>query len=442
MAAKDSSITDDAARKFIKDAPERGTLWCDKQTGLHLLKTKTGGSWRYRYTDATGKRRTATVGRYPAMKPQQAAETVMAWRSDDADPLKEKADKREAALTAEQQAEARNFRSYLEGPFTRYQARRSAGEETLAIIRNNFADWMDRDMATLARADVVAWQSRREGEGRAHATLKRAYGAVKTMLNQAVRDGVLEEHPLRHVPLEKPVETERSRELEARREATRRLLSDEELAGFHSGLDAFSDEIRAQRRSSRAHGKPELPDLDAVAYPHWFIPFANLSLFTGLRPGDLYTLTWTELNANFGRLVKTPQKTRHHPNPIRVEMDLPPQALEVVRAWWEQQGKPTDGLVFPSPITGRRMDKKAHDKPWRRVKRLGGLPDDLTFYSLRHHFISTLVSAGVPLLTVAQLAGHKSASMIESHYGHLCPTAARDIMAQYGQAIEKARQAI
>ncbi|WP_018872980.1 integrase family protein [Thioalkalivibrio sp. ALJ16] len=440
MAAKalDTSITDAAARRFLESAEGRATLWCDRVTGLHLIRTAKGGSWRYRYTDPTGKRRTATIGRYPALKPQQAAEKALAWRTEGADVLAEKERRKREAREEKALAGTRTLRAYIEGPYARYQARRTAGGETLAILRTNFNHWYDRDLATLTRADVMAWQSWREGLGRAPATIKRAYGALRTLLRQAVRDGVIEDDPLRDVALDKPAETERTEALRERRAATRRLLTDDEIHRLHVGLDSFADELRQQRRNSRAHGKPELPDLDAVAYPHWFIPFAYLSLYTGLRPGDLYALTWLELNPAFGRLVKIPAKTRHHPEPARVEMDLPPGALDVVRAWWAQQGKPATGLVFPSPITGRRMDKKAHGKPWRRVKRLGGLPDDLTFYALRHHFISTLVAAGVPLLTVAKLAGHKSAAMIEGHYGHLCPDTAREIMRQYGQAVAPA----
>lgn len=446
MAKLDTSITDKTADSFLKSAGDRATLWCDKITGFHLLKTKTGGSWRYRYTDPTGKRKTATVGRYPAMKPQQAAEKVNRWRANDVDVLAEKEKVRAQALAEQQRAEHRTLKAYLEGPYTRYQKRRKAGAATLAIIRSNFADLLDRDMATLTRADIRAWQSKREKEGRAHSTLKRAYGALRTMLKQAVVDGILDENPLQYVSLEKPLDNERSAELRKRREETRRLLTKDELAAFHSGLDAFAEDIRQGRRNSRKHGKPHLPDLDNVAFPHWFIPFAKLSLYTGLRPGDLFSLTWNnELNPTFGRLTKTPEKTKHHgeDKAARVEMDLPPPALEVVKAWWVQNGRPESGLVFPSPVTGRRMDKNAHDKPWRRVKKLAGLPADLTFYALRHHFISSLVASGVPLFAVAKLAGHKSVTMIENHYGHLCPDAARDILRQYGASVsEQGRAAV
>jgi len=444
MGKLDTSISEAAASKFLKDAEERSTLWCKKVAGLHLLKTKTGGSWRFRYTNALGKRRTATVGRFPAIKPQQAAEKAITWRVDDADVLAEKEKKRAQAVDEDRRAANRSMIAYLNGPYARHQARRKSGDATIATLKHNFADLLDRDLASLTKSDIKAWQAKREKEGRAHSTLVRAYGALRTMLRQAVTDEVIEANPIAHVSLEKPQDDERAQELHERRRATRRMLTKGELEALHMGLDAFAEELRHGRRNSRKHGKAHLPDLDHVAYPHWFIPFAKLGLFTGLRTGDLYSLTWnSELNPTFGRLIKTPEKTRHHgvQKAARVEMDLPPEALAVVDAWWKQNGKPTSGLVFPSPVTGGRMDKKAHTKPWRRVKKLAGLPDDLTFYALRHHFISALVSAGVPLFNVAALAGHKSVDMIQSNYGHLCPDVARDILRQYGASVSDHREA-
>ena len=445
MPAKqlDTSITDTKARRFLADSEERATLWCDRITGFHLMKLRKGGSWRYRYQDATGKRRVATVGKYPSMKPQQAAERAQDWRNDGVDVLADKERTRREAEQAAALARHRTLRNYLEGPYLRHQDRKKTGHETLAIIRHNFADLLDRDMESLTRSDIQEWQHRREAEGRAHATLKRAFGALKTMLRHATRQDppLLKESPIERVTLDDPTDRERAQQLSVSRAAARRLLTDDEIQRLHEGLAAFGEEIRQQRRNSRKHGKHYLPDLDAVAHPHWFIPFAYSAMYTGMRPGDLYSLTWQELNIPFGRLVKVPEKTRHHPAPARITMDLPDELVSIMREWWEQHDKPDDGLVFPSAVTGYKMDKKAHSKAWRRVKALGGLDDGLTFYALRHHFISTLVAAGVPLLTVARLVGHKSASMIETHYGHLCPAAAKDALDVFSKRVARRQTA-
>src|SRR5690554_4738840 len=232
MAKLDTSISDKAAHSFLKTEKDRATLWCEKVTGLHLLKTKTGGSWRYRYQDPTGKRKTATIGRYPAMKPQQAAERAIAWRNDDVDVLAEQANRKRSAIAEQARAENRIMRTYLEGPYTRYQERRAAGSGTLAIIRSNFEDLLDRDMTSLCRGDIEGWQRKREKEGRAHSTIKRAYGALRTMLRRAIVDEVLDENPLQNVALEKPLDNDKAEELRTKRAATRRLLTADELKQF------------------------------------------------------------------------------------------------------------------------------------------------------------------------------------------------------------------
>jgi len=434
-----SSITDAKARKFVSEAAERETLWCDRVTGFHLIRLKKGGSWRYRYQDDTGKRRVATVGKFPALKPEIAAQRALEWRTDDVDVLADKAKRKDDAEREAALAASRTIKAYLEGAYAKHQARKKAGDATLSIIRRNFADWLDRDMATITRSDVRAWQERREADGLAYTTMQRAYGALATMFRHAQEQDppMLETNPLDRVYLESKSHDEQERDHEKESIARRRVLSDAEIQGLHRGLAEFSEQARQKRRNTRAHGKAHLPDLDTVEYPHWFVPFCYVSLYLGLRPGDVYSLTWIELNINFGRVNKIPEKTRHHRDPARIIMDMPDDLRTIMDAWWRQQGKPSQGLVFPSPVTGGRLDRQAHSRAWASVRELGGLSDDLVFYSLRHHFISTLVAAGVPLFVVAKLAGHKSAEMIEKHYGHLVPDAAADAMAVFSKSVER-----
>jgi integrase len=445
MAAKQpkTSITITTADSLLKKS-DRSTLSCTRITGFHLLNLKHGAAWRYRYTNESGNRRIATIGKYPGMLPEVAAEQALNYLLNNSDPLSEKQAQRQQARSAEEATEARKFSNYLENEYAAHQSRKKTGNETLAIIRHNFPEWAERDMATMSTTDVQEWQKRRESEGTAHATLKRAYGAVKTMFNHAAKPGgkndpppLLDENPIRNVSLDDPVDNKRNQALVAARESARRLLTDDEIQALHTGLALFADDLRRKRRNSRAHGKPHLPDLDELEFPHWFIPFCNLALFTGMRPGDIYSLTWAEANLNFGKITKTPEKTRHHDNPAKIVIDMADPLKEVLKGWHRQQGKPQAGLVFPSPMTGKRLDQKAHRKPWKNVKTRGDLPDDLVFYALRHHFISTLVANGVPLLTVARLVGQKSAQMIESHYGHLSPSSAASALNLFARSVER-----
>ena len=445
MATKQSktSITDTSARNLLKYNEERATLSCTRITGFHIIKLKQSGAWRYRYTNAAGKRRIATIGKYPAMHPEVAAAAALEYLIRGADPLNEKQHQQQQARTDEEIAEARTFSNYFDNEYTTHQLRKKTGEATLAIIKSNFPEWLDRDMSTLSASDVRSWQKRREAEGAAHTTLKRAYGAVKTMLNHAAKahskndHPILNENPIDNVSLDAPIDNERMQTLMEARQAARRLLTDDEVQALHNGLDLYAEELRRQRRNSREHGRAYLTDLGAVEYPHWFIPFCYVALYTGMRPGDIYSMTWAEANLNFGKITKTPEKTRHHSEPAKIVMDMVDPLRDVLKRWHKQQGKPQTGLVFPSPVTGNRLDSKAHTKPWKNVKTLGGMPDDLVFYALRHHFISTLVANGVPLLTVARLVGQKSAQMIESHYGHLSPSSAAAALNLFARSVER-----
>jgi len=48
-----------------------------------------------------------------------------------------------------------------------------------------------------------------------------------------------------------------------------------------------------------------------------------------------------------------------------------------------------------------------------------GMGSEATAESLRHLFVTDALDAGVPIATVAQLAGHTGASQIEATYSHL-----------------------
>lgn len=428
-----TSITDTAANKWAKEAEERRAVYCKRIPGFHLTKLKSGAVWRYRYTDGSGKRRTATIGKLVHLKADEAAKVALAWREGEADPLQEKAHSRHIRKQEAATAEQRTLRHYLEKrykPLMDKTWQPGPAKINYSRIKGHFADLLDRDMATINKQDIHAWQAHCEapkakgGRGLRYKTIERTYSSLKTLLRQAVKDDVLEVDPLERFTLETASMDEQERINSDPKKAERRMLTADEVAGITEGLEVFAEELRAERRNSRQHGKAYLPDLDDRTMPHWFIPFCQLAMRTGLRPGDLYSLTWDELNIKFGRLTKITEKSKHmrrkKRDPIAVDLRLNDGTLAIMKTWWKEQGKPEEGLVFPSPRTGRELDRKAHIKPWTRVKRLGGLPDNLNFYAFRHHFISAMIKANVPILTVAKMVGQKDATMIQEYYGHLC----------------------
>lgn len=443
-----TTISEAAAANFIKKAKAREMLTCRNIPGFHLTRLANGGAWRYRYTTITGKRRTATVGTFPAMLPEVAATTVNQWALEsNTDPLREKQELREEVISTEKGRMQKSLRTYLGGRYSKVMETWPPQSAKLnkQRLELHFENLLDTPMDEITHHHIEEWQERQQKKGRAHSTIQRVYSALKALLRQAVQHKVIGADPLQGYSLSDPTFTEQQAIKERNEEMSekRRLLTDNEILALHDGLDAFAELIRQQRRNSRAHGRSYLPDLDALPFAHWFEPFCLLALHTGLRPGDIYTLTWKELNINFAILKKITGKSarsiRKGKGGTLVEMKLNSTIHGIMKNWWEMNGKPAAELVFPSKVTGKDMAFTAHQKPWKAVKELGKLPENLNFYSLRHHFISSLVTQGMPLLAVAALAGHQTTLMIETHYGHLCERQAAQAVDIMAKDIEKAR---
>lgn len=95
-------------------------------------------------------------------------------------------------------------------------------------------------------------------------------------------------------------------------------------------------------------------------------------------------------------------------------------------------GAKTEGHVFPSPRGGRLTNRAVQLLVKRLVSRAGlkDRPRFFTPHKLRHQFISTMLSAGVPVHEARDLAGHSSIAVTD-RYSHSSPEHLR-------RAIEKA----
>jgi len=139
------------------------------------------------------------------------------------------------------------------------------------------------------------------------------------------------------------------------------------------------------------------------------IPELDLALHTGMRLGEMYSLTWE--NVNVSRKVLTIPRskngeTRHVP--------LNATALSALA----ELRKRSDGTgavmrnVEGEPVLGPRYWFEPA-LPKAKIRRF-------SWHCLRHTFASRLVMAGVDLRTVQELMGHKSIEMTV-RYSHLSP---------------------
>jgi len=446
---KKEKLTKKALDRLTNELPEGDEVWDTDLPGYHVRGRRGWLALRVSYYNNARQRRVLTLGRYGTRTAAQAREDAreaLAIVAQGGDPRAVLEEDRAEAERQQQQT----LRAYLEGPYTAFQNRRKDGKGTIRRIARDFPDWLDKPMGKLTRADVERWQAKQEAtpkprkgkeeatpKPRSFQTLKRSYDALQALLAHAVERNVIPAHPLKGVKLQKPALTEK--EL-AEQGAERRFLEPEEVTALFAGLEAYQEERRAQRRSSRAHGKAYLPDLDHVAYVDHVKPWVLTMFYTGFRPGDLFGLRWEHVNLTFGTIRKVIEKTAHHqPEPITFPVCRP--LVEVLRTWHRQQGEPSAGLVFPSTVNGKRMAQTAMQRPWATVRKLGGLPEGLQLYTLRHNFASQLVMAGADILTVSKLMAHSSIETTIKFYAHLAPDHKRsavDLFARtvVGEAVE------
>ena len=139
---------------------------------------------------------------------------------------------------------------------------------------------------------------------------------------------------------------------------------------------------------------------------------ALLSLDTGMRAGEIFTLIWENVNIDAGQIMIVDTKGGKNRTAYTTE-----RVKNVL------QGLPDkSGLVFPSR-TGEIIGQISKTVG-RAIDAIGlneGVSDPrnkATFHSLRHTFASRLVANGTDLYIVKELLGHSTIAMTE-RYSHV-----------------------
>lgn len=160
----------------------------------------------------------------------------------------------------------------------------------------------------------------------------------------------------------------------------------------------------------RSQRRKLLEETDAEA-----APFVHALCLLPLRPGALAALTAGDFDNRTAELTIGKDKTG---KPRRIQ--LPKEAAQLLA---DQAKNKLPGAALLMRANGKPWEKDSWKLPIAAAVAAAGLPAGATAYTLRHSTITDLVSAGLPLLTIAQISG-TSAEMIERHYGHLASGAA------------------
>lgn len=79
-------------------------------------------------------------------------------------------------------------------------------------------------------------------------------------------------------------------------------------------------------------------------------------------------------------------------------------------------------LSFADELDGKLPVYSTYRPSFNRLAREAGIPEGFTPHSLRHAFVSALLSRGVPITDVAKWLGHRNINVTYATYGPLVPS--------------------
>jgi len=203
-------------------------------------------------------------------------------------------------------------------------------------------------------------------------------------------------------------------------QARRTYLTIEQQQAFLKSVDAYDKKLRVGSKNGQANVKPNVSDLDNLAFSSHHKPMMLILYYMGLRMGDVVSLEWTHvIDTPFTcSITKVLEKTRRKIK-TPTSLPMPEPVRKALSEWRKQQGNPKHGLVFPNPKTEKRLSAQPLDSCWAWLKVDAGLHENLQLYTLRHNFISWLIMDNEPLSVIAAMVGHSSTDMINRNYAHL-----------------------
>jgi integrase len=390
---KPYEVVDDEIKGFLARVQPTGTI-----------------AYYFSYRSTDGARKRTRLGKHPgvtAIVARKAAEKLNAAVVQGGDPQVEKKKaraKRAVEIAAREKAKHETLKGFIELKYADWAvSHQKRGNETLQLLHSNFKPFYNKKLSDITAWDIQSWRSGKEKAGLASSTINRRVTTLKAVLNKAVEWDVISVNPLNKI---KPIKIDRNSRV--------RYLTSKEESSLRLALDQREADIRKGRMSGNAwrevRGYKTRPTLDA-AFADYLKPMVLLALNTGLRRGELFNLTWDDVDLSRKQLTvegttSKSGQTRHIP--------LNREAHKFLIDWQAQSG---GKLVFSSPVSNARFDNIK--RSWEGLRDRAKLTN-FVFHDLRHTFASKLVMANESLYVVKELMGHSTIQMTEK-YAHLAP---------------------
>jgi integrase len=365
---------------------------CSETRGL-LLRVQPSGVKSYVVELGRAQRRTIGPAGHITLK--QAQTTARRWLSE--------RDEGKLPPAARGKTRPLTLREFVDKFYLPTLPDTTSAKATVANLRAQFGFLFDRKLTDITGWQLDKFKADRVKAGIAPTTVNRDLVRIRSVLSKAVERGNLETNPMRTV-----------KKLKSGDNGRVRFLSAEEEKRLRAAMRAH-DKARRERRTSgnawaHVRGHAERVVWARDQFVDHIEPIVLLALNTGLRRGELFSLTWADVDLCQKTLLvraQTSKSGRSRRIPLNVE------ALDVLRRWKLDDAT---GLVFPGP-TGQRMTNI--NRSWASLVTEAKLKD-CRFHDLRHHFASRLVMSGAELYTVKELLGHSDFAMTQ-RYAHLAP---------------------
>ena len=149
----------------------------------------------------------------------------------------------------------------------------------------------------------------------------------------------------------------------------------------------------------------------------------QLSLYTGMRMGEIFNLSWNDIDLEHENIsIKDPKSGES-----RNAYITPPLSKLFQRI--KDNASKANGLVFKSS-NGKKIREISNvfnrvTEKLRLNKNVTDQRDKVVAHTLRHTFASWLAMQGSPIITIQKLMGHSNLEMT-LRYAHLSPSHERD----------------
>jgi integrase len=374
------------ARAKAQDKPFR--LWDARVPGLFLRVQPSGATtWNVQWSRASS----MSLGRYPVMTLDAARKQALVVLGDAAT--------NGTPAAARRKTQHLNLRSFLRNEYLPWaKTQHKTAEANCARVETVFADLLERPLREITSFVIEKGRAKRLDSGVAPSTCNRDLAALRAVIMKAIRWGFLQENPFAAIKASKVDSA-----------GVVRYLDGNEEVRLRGALIARDADLRATRASYNQwrtdRGLEPLPVIAGDGFGDYLTPLVLVAINTGLRRGELLSLTWNDVDL-VGKRVTV--RAAYAKNGKARHVPLNSEALNALKLWRAQTD--LDDPVFPV------ADPK---KAWAAILKKAEV-SNFRFHDLRHHFASRLVMAGVDLNTVRELLGHADLKMT-LRYAHLAP---------------------